>query len=255
MSKIIKNTTLSSIEVKEVGVTIPASSQYIVDPGNYRLWATAIINSITGATQFVTNINSGDLVVNDGYEDLTDTHGKDFLKAFEHAWNIRFDAEPKRANGFYLDDSNVQEAIEFSKTGAIDNDLDKMQFGKQGISSNNTYLLTLNNLSSYYSPDVLGYNIYLRRVTVSVSNTLASGDDFTIRIYKCDYYHNNRQPIFEYKFGVDEGNFSGHSGNTSYTLDELDIPVDKDWGMYAQNYRYTGQKPADINLICWTRKR
>ena len=41
MSKILKNVTLSPIFVSDTGVSIPASSQYLIPPQDYLLWAAS----------------------------------------------------------------------------------------------------------------------------------------------------------------------------------------------------------------------
>lgn len=72
MSKIAKNTTLSSITISDVGVTIPASSQYTIPASDYLLWA--------GSSDTVSFVGSGDIVINDGSVDLSISDGIDLVK-------------------------------------------------------------------------------------------------------------------------------------------------------------------------------
>lgn len=110
MSKIVKNTTGSAITIVETGLTIPASSAYTIEIDEHTLWATTeALAEITG------DITSGDLVVNDGLNDLSSIAGLDFLRYPDFALNIRFLSEPERANCFVT--KTVQEAIEEARTG------------------------------------------------------------------------------------------------------------------------------------------
>jgi hypothetical protein len=109
--KIIKNTTNSDIDIIETGRRIPALGQIEIDPIRYLYWATP--ETITEITPL---INSGDLIVNDGIQDLIVANGIsldraiDFLKYSDSAFSTRFLSDPERANGFAS--KNVQEAIE-----------------------------------------------------------------------------------------------------------------------------------------------
>lgn len=118
MAKILKNTTVSDIELKEIGLTVPGSGQITVDTTGYLLLAQD-----TSITELTALINVGDIVVNDGVQDLTVTNGIDldraidFLKHPDTAFNSRFLSETERSNGFAS--KNVQEAIEESRNSAI----------------------------------------------------------------------------------------------------------------------------------------
>lgn len=109
MAKIIKNTTVSDIEVYETGITIPASGQVTIDPINYAYWATPEIIS-----ELTPHINSGDIIIATGAYDLTASAGISYLKYPHNANNQRFDGHTIRANGF-PDEISTQEAIEFAK--------------------------------------------------------------------------------------------------------------------------------------------
>ena len=244
--KYIKNTTASEIYIKEVGYPIAANSTHEIHEREYLMWFGALI---VASSNLAAKIDSGDLVVNDGYEDLVATHGKDFLRYPDHAWNARFDAEPQRPNGFYLDDNNVQEAIEYAKSDSINNDLDKLQFGRQGQTSANTVLLTLNNINSYDSPDTLKYDIIFRGFSVSTSNEPAA---FTIQFWKVNADHSIRTMIYEETFSVVNSNFTGHSG---FTIGDLSIPVDAGFGVYVVAAGVGNPKPSDLNCVVWTRQR
>ena len=102
---ILKNTTITDIELDE-GFTIPASSQIEIDPSlRHRFW-----DDIDVVGLLATKIRAGDVVVNDGINDLIAERGIDFLKFSDRAFNLRFESDPERVNGFVS--KNVQEAIE-----------------------------------------------------------------------------------------------------------------------------------------------
>lgn len=64
MSKILKNTTGSTVAVSDTGVILPAGpTTYTIPPQDYPLWASS--SAIT------TLINNGTVIVNDGYGDLS----------------------------------------------------------------------------------------------------------------------------------------------------------------------------------------
>lgn len=72
MAKIVKNTTISDIELPDTGTTIPASGQLTLDPIEYYLYAAS--------TDIIPHIDSGDIVINDGTADLPITEAKVYIK-------------------------------------------------------------------------------------------------------------------------------------------------------------------------------
>lgn len=72
MSKILKNTTASDIFVADVGINISANSDYTIPYTDSLLWASS--------SNAVTYIGNGDIVVNDGTNDLSITDGIDLIK-------------------------------------------------------------------------------------------------------------------------------------------------------------------------------
>lgn len=72
MSKIIKNTTNNDIEISDVGLTIPANSNYTIQTTDYLLWA--------GSGDVIVEISSGNFIINDGSFDLAISEGVDLIK-------------------------------------------------------------------------------------------------------------------------------------------------------------------------------
>jgi hypothetical protein len=112
MPKILKNTTGTDITLQTAGSqTIPALGQRELFPGDYTYqWAT---DDVLAEVQPL--LVSGDLVVNDGVNDLSPADGLNFLEYPDTAFNVRFLSDPERVNGFVS--KNVQEAIEEAVTG------------------------------------------------------------------------------------------------------------------------------------------
>lgn len=104
MDKILKNITALEISIDDTGVTIDASSEYIIPAQDYLLWSTSV--------DIISLVNSGDIVVNDGINDLTSFFGLKYLLYPHFAFNQRFLSEPERSNGLFS--KTTQEAIEES---------------------------------------------------------------------------------------------------------------------------------------------
>lgn len=74
MSKILRNTTGSTIVVSDTGVSVPSMSNYTIPPQDYMLWAAS--------DNVITFIGDGDFVVNDGTFDLSISDGIDLIKGY-----------------------------------------------------------------------------------------------------------------------------------------------------------------------------
>jgi len=84
MSKIIKNTTGSSISISDTGVTINANSQVTIPALDYLLWANS--------DEIIVHVGSGDIVINDGSSDLGMSDGIDLIKgAFPNSIKVKLD--------------------------------------------------------------------------------------------------------------------------------------------------------------------
>ena len=75
MSKILKNTTGSNIELISIGLTVPANSQIIVDQTDYDLVATS-----DSLLEIAPLLISGDIIINDGVSDLSGSNGLSLLQ-------------------------------------------------------------------------------------------------------------------------------------------------------------------------------
>ncbi len=106
MIKILKNTTIADISIKDTGVLVPASGQYIIPAQDYLLWMDSVDIDV--------HINSGDIVVNNGTKDLSINMGLNYIHDFTIAEDIEFD---NATNGFIA--INVQTAIEEAKNSSL----------------------------------------------------------------------------------------------------------------------------------------
>ncbi len=105
--KILKNTTLTDIDLLYLGMTIPASGQREIETTDYDS-----LSSSDSITEITTQINSGDIVVNNGNRDLNATEALIYITLNEEADKLLFD---NTSNSFTA--TNVQDAIEEASTG------------------------------------------------------------------------------------------------------------------------------------------
>jgi hypothetical protein len=133
-----------------------------------------------------------------------------------------------------------QSAIEEARSESFGNDIDTKQFGKQGTISD-SYLLTLNNIDSYSSPDFLAYNCLLRKLSFANSN---NAGPFDIMLYTITSSM-IRTLIYTERF-------SGYNG---ITTSEIGINLNANTGIYIRAVSISGIRPADLNIIVWMRQR
>lgn len=87
MSKILKNTTGTDIELDIVGLFIPASGQITVSTETYLDLASE--DSVTELTSL---INAGDIIVNDSINDLSASDGIEYIKFPNFAETVRVES-------------------------------------------------------------------------------------------------------------------------------------------------------------------
>lgn len=141
MAKILKNTTANAIELSAVGLEIDPNSQITIEVDDYIIFATTdAINEITPL------INSGDIVVNDGVNDLSASDAINFLSYPDEAFNVRFRSEPERSNS--LSSKDVQTAIEEVYNTTVLNDRSIVMLGRDGELKKNKYLEFMRGIPS-----------------------------------------------------------------------------------------------------------
>ena len=97
MSKILKNTTASDIEISDTGITVDASpGTYTIPATDYLLWAAS--------DNIITEMGTGDIVVNDGSFDLSISDGTDLIKGI---FPTSIDVNTSQTNPLTVKPSNV----------------------------------------------------------------------------------------------------------------------------------------------------
>lgn len=168
MAKIVKNTTISAIELVSVGVTIPASGQYEINQKEFLEWASDDL-----ATEITSYLTSGDLVINDGVNDLSLTEGLYYLRYPDWAFNTRFLDDTIRSNGFVS--KNVQEAIEESKITVAGKLLD-FDFSSTGNTANKWLNVGHPSAPSDAVPFVCAWGGTVEALSYANSNDLSDTD-------------------------------------------------------------------------------
>lgn len=112
MSKILKNTTVSSISIKDTGITIVASpGSYTIPAQDYLLWSAS--------NDVLAYINGGNIVVNNGVEDLNAKNGLALLLDFEiRTKNVVRVSKDSPANGEF---SSIKDANDSITTASASN--------------------------------------------------------------------------------------------------------------------------------------
>ena len=184
MSKIVKNTTISDIELKEVGITVPASDSYTIVLQDYLLWADT--DSISEITPL---INSGDIVINDGINDLSAANGIRFLEYTERLY-IEEDSSPStkvvstlnfEGDVTITDEGGGKTKITVGTEGVPKGKLFDFSFGKTGLARNVWLEFSSSSAPSNSSPLVCPYGAELIALTFSNTSDDKSTD---AEIYK-----------------------------------------------------------------------
>jgi hypothetical protein len=105
--KIIKNTTALDIILDGPGITVPALGQVTLESSDY--------DKLTQTTNILTLIGNGDIVINDGIDDLSIAEAVKFIYLPDFAENIRFKNDATNENLFEA--KETQEAIEEADRG------------------------------------------------------------------------------------------------------------------------------------------
>jgi len=171
MAKILKNTTGSIITLDELAVEIPASGQYEVPFQKYLLLSTDDV-----ILELTTLINSGDVVANDGTNDLSPaSEAIAFLKYPDSATNIVFTPTTE------ISENTVQEAIGAGVSTALNTPRFSIPLVYNGTLSNNEFIGYSNLLPGDVTPIVIPIDCVMEEYTFSNSRSTA---DYTIELRK-----------------------------------------------------------------------
>lgn len=159
MSIVIKNTT--GVEKNWGGKSYQASSSYTIEAiDRLRLLSDSI---------FLSDLSSGNAVVNDGTSDLNFNIGLSLLKNESSTYHSFLStlSTPSKSNGFVATDT--QAAIEESKTNAESRSRFAVNAGFDGNASSGRYLEFNSNVASNQSGFVLPRNAKLKEISLVVS--------------------------------------------------------------------------------------
>lgn len=168
--KILKNTTGSIINITSLGLPIPASGQITIEVTDYMLLAS--FDSVAELSPLIT---SGDVVVNDGNEDLNVARGIAYIKHPDNAYSQKFDP-----TGSVLTETNTELAIKEASTTA-DTALNTPRYTlilqHNGTVSNNTFLGYSSLIPGDSTPVIIPTKSNLGEFAFSNSNSNA---DYTL---------------------------------------------------------------------------
>jgi len=170
MSKILKNTTISDIELSTLARTIPASGQITIPVGDYLL-----LGSEDSITELTPLINSGDIVINDGSNDLSSDEAIEYAQYPDQASNIRFTPTSSIA------EINVQDAIGSGVNTALNTPRYGIPLIYNGVVSNNEFIGYSNLLPGDETPIIIPVDSEITGYTFSNSRADAS---YTIELRK-----------------------------------------------------------------------
>lgn len=168
MSKIIKNTTGTDIEIEAIGRTIPTSGQVLFPPTDYLLLADP-----DTITEITSDVNAGNLIINDGTNDLSASEGLDYLQYPDDATNIRFTPTS------LIPDDTVQEAIQNGVSNALNAPRYTIPLLYNGTVSNNEFIGYTNLIPGDSTPIIVPKTGFLEEYTFSNRNSNA---DYTIEL-------------------------------------------------------------------------
>lgn len=182
--KILKNTTAQEIDLINIGLVISANSQVEIDERDYLLLA-----SVDSLSELNSYIESSEIIVNDGTEDLPIEEAKNYLKYPHHAENIRFD---NTSNGFLS--KNAQDAIEEARNTVV-GALFNLSFEEYGSAVNEWLEHSGDGKNSDRSPAVIPFPCELRAITFTNSD---NDSDTNIQVWKSPVNQgNSREMVYE----------------------------------------------------------
>lgn len=219
--KILKNTTLSDIELLELGVTVPASGQYEVGTSDYLILAQS--NSISELTSL---INSGDIIVNDGTDDLSIEDALEYIKYPDFAKAIRFD---NSSNNFTSDDT--QDAIEEAKFEGKD-----FNIVDAGVFRTSRLFSAYNSANSQV--------ISGTPVTLQINTPFPASDNGSYLISSGEVEFLDEEEAYKINYSVTFDNSNGTRSNTQSFLEKFNGST---WSKIVASDVFTYERTTDAD--------
>ena len=190
MALIIKNTTNQNKFIKNSGDEVPALSEIRIDPDSYNFYTSAVEEgSDSEDAVFLADLSSGDLVVNDGTEDLSFSQAKKYLRTFFRI-PIKLDGTEvdksvkslnvRGANVAVVQDAEGEITIEINSLDSVAGDLYTLTFSEDSTASNEYINSGVNGTESNATPHIIPFKSKVMAYTFSNSD---NDGDVDIEIY------------------------------------------------------------------------
>lgn len=184
MPKILKNTTLSDIELKRIGVTIPSSGQETIKVEEY-----GDLASVESIAEITPLINSGDIVVNDGTTDLDAETGIRFIEYADKVTIQKDDVDIEKylkkinfeGDAIVTDNGDGKATVSIGETGQFTGKIIDFGFFSSGNTSNKWLAFTNGSTSTDTLPFIMPQDACLTGLTFSNQD---DNVDIDIEIYK-----------------------------------------------------------------------
>ena len=184
MTKIARNDSISIIVLSELGLEIQVGESYNLTIDEYLRWADS-----EAITELSFYINSGDLVINDGTNDLSASDGIRFLEYADRAYIQKDDVDVARVNTILNFEGDVtatnngsgKTTITVGQTGTASGKLVDFFFIATGNSANKWLGVGNGSTSSNTLPYVVPWDCSLINLTFSNQD---DNVDTNIKIYK-----------------------------------------------------------------------
>lgn len=251
--KILKNSTspATDIEIDSAGITISIVEDYEIPPQEYTLFASEkVINELA------TYINAGDIIVNNGADDLSAGDGLRFLQYPDRLITKERNTEKVFVPESYDFDGNLSTSVsggELTITSGGDagsnNDDDLLgsmwqsDFGNNSSNSNTWLNNNHDSIRSNQSPVVAPWKSRLVGITFTNRN---SGVDQDFKIYSVGELDTNtpKTKIFEWQIRN-----CRVARKTTFTADVILEAGDK----FAIFMSDKGKNPNDVRITCFWR--
>jgi hypothetical protein len=182
---IAKNVTVGNIEIQSLGITIAASDQINLTSQGFSL------SEIDQASDLYSEVDSGNIVINDGTSDLSSTEGKDWITlettqggTGDHDLDFHTDVPTKPTSGNYVLE-NQDGTLQWTEFNAVSVRADGLLFRDTPTFNGYLKILGWYNVSDLsialdsttpFTATIAGYNSHY---VLDISN--AVGLPFTIR--------------------------------------------------------------------------
>jgi len=137
------------------------------------------------------------------------------------------------------EDGSINVDVVFEE--AYEADLDTLGFGRSGTTTD-AFMNTFDNLPSNQSPEVMGYNMEIRKITFS--NKIVP-DDVVIKLYKYDPITGGNETLIYTSPSI---------SSKTYVSPQFSVTIGQGYGLSAKVTATGNDKPNDSKVLVWLRK-